>query len=91
MCNAIINDKYPKIRIDYKNKTYNTVTYTQKITIDEDTFRHFDIQGLYNIGIRKLRAVVVYPKFTDKRSIAQGILCPTVFNYYSRMTNAHFA
>ena len=35
--------------------------------------------------------VIVYPKFTDKRTIAQGVLCPTVFNYYGRMTNAPFA
>lgn len=83
--NDIINDvSYPKI--EYKDGIYKVITYSY-----ESTIKNLPNEELQKIGVKKLRAVIVYPKFTDKRAIAQGILCPTVFNYYNRMTNAPFA
>lgn len=80
----IINSLYPKI--EYKDGVYSVVTYNyQSVAAD------FPNKQFYDIGIRKLRPIIVYPKFTDKRTIAQGVLSPTVFNYYGRMTNAPFA
>lgn len=50
---------------------------------------------LYNLltsyGYKKVRPVVVLPNNKDKNVLAQGILCPTVFNYKDRIANAPYA
>lgn len=38
------------------------------------------IKKLYNAGYRKARPVIVYTDNTDRSIIAQGVLCPTVYN-----------
>lgn len=42
-------------------------------------------------NIVKARGVVVYPNITDREVLAQGILCPTVYNVGNRFGNAPFA
>lgn len=39
---------------------------------------------LKQAGYKKARGVVVFPSLQDKKIVAQGILCPTVFNYNLR-------
>lgn len=42
-------------------------------------------------GFIRARGIVVYPSYTDREVIAQGILCPTVYNIEDRYENAPFA
>lgn len=42
-------------------------------------------------GFVRARGVVVYPSYTDREVIAQGILCPTVYNIEDRYSNSPFA
>lgn len=42
-------------------------------------------------GFVRARGVVVYPSYTDREVIAQGILCPTVYNIEDRYENSPFA
>ena len=42
-------------------------------------------------GFTRVRGVVVYPTLTDREVIAQGILCPTVYNVGDRFSNSPFA
>lgn len=42
-------------------------------------------------GYVKVRAVVVYPQIQDREVLAQGMLCPTVFNVGDRKNNTPFA
>lgn len=53
---------------------------------DKDTFNN-----LYNIGVRKMRACVVFPKASEREVICQGVLCPTVFKAYDRENNSPYA
>ena len=41
-------------------------------------------------GYVKVRPVVVYPQIQDREVIAQGMLCPTVFNVGNRKNNTPF-
>jgi len=43
---------------------------------------------LLNLGYKKVRGVVVYPKVYERRVIAQGFLNPTLFNVDDRYNNA---
>lgn len=38
-----------------------------------------------------MRAIVVFPSLEDREVIAQGIICPTIFNAANRFSNAPFA
>lgn len=49
------------------------------------------IQAAVNQGFTRVRGVVVYPSLTDREVIAQGILCPTVYNVGDRFSNSPFA
>lgn len=49
------------------------------------------IQLAINQGFTRVRGVVVYPTLTDREVIAQGILCPTVYNVGDRFSNSPFA
>jgi len=50
-----------------------------------------DITNLINNGYIKARPVVVLPTINDKDIIAQGMVCPTVYNLGNRVGNAPFA
>ena len=49
------------------------------------------IQSATEQGFTRVRGVVVYPSLTDREVIAQGILCPTVYNVGDRFSNSPFA
>ena len=42
-------------------------------------------------GFVRVRGVVVYPSATDREVVAQGVLCPTVYNLSDRFTNSPYA
>lgn len=42
-------------------------------------------------GFIRARGVVVYPTLVDREVVAQGILCPTVYNVGDRFSNSPFA
>jgi hypothetical protein len=42
------------------------------------------IASLKELGYKRVRSVVVFPSESTRHIIAQGMICPTVFNYYSR-------
>lgn len=42
-------------------------------------------------GYVKMRPVVVYPEYSDRVCLAQGVLNPTVFTFNNRLTNNPFA
>lgn len=42
-------------------------------------------------GYLKVRPLMVLPSTKDKNILAQGIICPTVFSYGSRMSNSPYA
>lgn len=44
--------------------------------------------ALYAAGYRKARGVVVYPDTFEREVIAQGVICPTVFQSHARDLNA---
>jgi hypothetical protein len=47
-------------------------------------------QKLRDLGYKKVRAVVVFPT-NERKIVAQGILCPTVFNYKDRKDDNIYA
>lgn len=49
------------------------------------------IQAAVEQGFIRVRGVVVYPSLTDREVVAQGILCPTVYNVGDRFSNSPFA
>lgn len=55
-------------------------------TIDSENFTK-----LKDNGYIKVRPIIVLPSTKDKTILAQGILCPTVFNYGARDSNTPFA
>lgn len=49
------------------------------------------INKLKELGYIKARPVIVYPSYSDRECICQGILCPTVYNVSDRKGNSPFA
>ena len=48
------------------------------------------ISDLINLGYVKIRPVVVFPTLSDRESICQGVLCPTVYNTSDRCSGAPY-
>lgn len=44
----------------------------------------FDLSSIYSLGYRRVRGLVVFPTLQDRKILAQGILCPTVYNIQDR-------
>jgi hypothetical protein len=42
-------------------------------------------------GYKRVRAVIVFPRIYDRKVLAQGILCPTVFSIDNRVSNTPFS
>lgn len=49
------------------------------------------LQQAQEKGYVKIRPVVVFPSFTDRLVLTQGLLCPTVFNYRDRTNNIKYS
>ena len=71
--------------ISYAQLTKATFTINKKI---EDKYKI--IEKAVEKEFIKVRGVVVYPSISDREVIAQGILCPTVYNLNDRFTNSPY-
>lgn len=81
----IISSTYPNISL--VNNKYQVNTYTKTISFHPSSKV---LQDLRIIGIRNIRACVVYPSAYNREIICQGVLNPTVYNGYSRSRNSPF-
>lgn len=74
-------------------KTLNGAYINADGKLELPIFRHIisQSQKLLQKGFRRVRPLVVLPDFKDMDVLAQGILCPTVFNAGSRQNNSPFA
>lgn len=50
-----------------------------------------DVLNTISSNYINIRGVVVYPTLNDREVIAQGVICPTMFNAANRFSNAPFA
>ena len=80
----ITNYAFPSIST-LDNKEYNIYIPKANYTLNRDV-----IIDLLNMGYHKARGVVVFPSINDRETIAQGIVCPTVYNMKDRINNAPF-
>lgn len=66
--------------------------YLQKILKAKDTGdKTLNIKKLVDNGYKKVRPLIVRPENKDRTILAQGILCPTVYNIDSRFSNRPFS
>lgn len=77
---------------DYYNslypEDYGTSFRASKAKI---TLNSTAVEKLYNMGYRKVKAVVVYPSINNRLTVCQGVLCPTVYNINNRSNNSPYA
>lgn len=64
----------------------NIVVPSINLNIESDL-----INELNNAGYKRVRPLVVLPSIYDRITLAQGILCPTVFSVKDRLSNTPFA
>jgi hypothetical protein len=69
----------------------NTSTLTTFVSSPTFSIDTGSISSLQGSGWVKMRPVVVYPKESERSIVAQGIVCPTVYNVEDRATNSPFA
>lgn len=79
--NDVQNDKKPRGTLD-SQEVY--------LPIAKASLGINSIKNLIKADYLKVRPVVVYPSFSDREVICQGILCPTVYNMQDRLNNAPF-
>lgn len=49
------------------------------------------VEKLKNLGFKRIAPVVVYPRAIGRRTVVQGVLCPTLSTYGDREANAPYA
>ncbi len=77
---------------DYKNSLYRPTMSTSIYQVmASTTLSSTIIQEAVDEGFIRARGVVVYPSISDREALAQGILCPTVYNIEDRQSNSPFA
>lgn len=88
-----VNDAYngPDEEGGYSTGIYPTLTNSLSLAQARYLLQSDVIQAAVNQGFTRVRGVVVYPSLTDREVIAQGILCPTVYNVGDRFSNSPFA
>lgn len=79
---------YPKLNVGFLGEAVRAyITVPQASTNLSDEI----ISSAVSQGFIRARGVVVYPTLMDRDVVAQGILCPTVYNIQDRQNNAPFA
>ena len=73
----IVNDKY---MWEEGARSTKAVVLTKEI-----------IEGLKKLGVKKVRACVVFPRTIERDVICQGVLCPTVYNVEDRSNSNVYA
>lgn len=72
------------IKPDSTDTTYSRPIF--KVTLDEST-----ISYARSLGYNKVRGLIASSTVHDRTILAQGILCPTVFNVGNRVSNTPFS
>ena len=84
------------MQFQYKNGKWSEPIFLKDYTINSFPFydgshlflrtlkKEFNLQEIYNLGYRRVRGLVVFPTLQDRKVLAQGVLCPTVFNIQDR-------
>lgn len=80
------NEYYPTASVDFEDS--HTVNISTGVSSMSD--KEF-ILKLYNLGYRKIRPLIVFPTESERACVAQGIVCPTVYNVEDRLNNQPFA
>ena len=78
-----LNEAYNQSQVAFQNKI-NEILSTNPTIYNIDKLKIF-LAYLYSIGYRRIRPLVVYPKYTDKNVLCQGVINPTVFNANDRI------
>lgn len=83
-----LGDKYIPREQQYRPSIENGILSIPifSITLDFDT-----TSNLMGNGFRRVRPLVVLPTIYERMTLAQGVLCPTVFSVNSRKNNSPFA
>lgn len=76
--NYTISELYPRINDDGV-----TLPLLQYNYVYDEAFSQV-IEPLKRLGYKRMRAIAVYPTQSDRLILAQGVLCPTVFNVLNR-------
>lgn len=78
-----INDSYNSVSPRYEDSLYLVqASYSISSSV---------INSVVSQGFKRARGVVVYPSLVDREVVAQGMLCPTVYNVEDRFGNSPFA
>lgn len=83
----IISSSYPSLTIDSSTNQYIMTTSTLQMSGIAGPFINTLTEQL---GVKNIRACVVYPSAYNREIICQGVLNPTVYNGYSRSRNSPF-
>lgn len=83
----IISSSYPSLTIDSDTNQYIMTTSTLQMSGITGPFINTLTEQL---GVKNIRACVVYPSAYNREIICQGVLNPTVYNGYSRSRNSPF-
>lgn len=86
---GIISSTYPSVSLE--GNKYQIKIYTKSISCSpESEVILKTIENLKTMGVKNIRACVVYPSAYNREIICQGVLNPTVYNGYSRSRNSPF-
>lgn len=83
----VISSSYPSLTIDSSTNQYIMTTSTLQMSGIVGPFINTLTKQL---GVKNIRACVVYPSAYNREVICQGVLNPTVYNGYSRSRNSPF-
>lgn len=84
MSDNIKPDSVDSIKPDSTDTFYSRPIF--QVTLDEET-----ISYAKSLGYKKVRGLIVPPTTHDRTILAQGMLCPTVFNVGNRVSNTPFS
>lgn len=77
------------------NDSYNNTapSYNDSLSLVQASYNISSsvIKSVVSQGFKRARGVVVYPSLVDREVVAQGMLCPTVYNVEDRLGNSPFA
>lgn len=82
---VFIRDKYNNVKPEVAKNSNNVDLVKAKLLVTQNIS-----EAAIAKGFIKARGVVVYPSITDREVIAQGVLCPTVYNVGDRFSNSPF-
>ena len=77
-----VNDAYNTTKPNYNG---SLTTVVARYNIPQPV-----VEEAVSLGFIRARGVVVFPSLSDRECIAQGVLCPTVYNVKDRFSNSPF-